>query len=286
MIAQIANLFTDFSRREHFACARGLNCHGRIPLAGAPPKQKKDSEVSMFERSLVVSGLQTVSATKRWTMVGSTALQVAIAATLIVIPLFHPERMAAHIEAPIVFTPPPPKPPLPVERVVVSNVQASTVPSLPVTVRRLTPVFEHSAATADQEAQPAIAKIGDGMMTGTVGDALGEVSRSGPAVSMAPTKPPQKIHVSAGVTAGMLLAPIRPVYPAIARASHVSGAVVVEAVISKTGTIESLHVTSGPEMLRSAALDAIRAARYRPYLLNGEPTEVQTTITVNFTFES
>jgi hypothetical protein len=46
MIAQIANLFTDFSRREHFACERGLNCHGRIPLAGAPPKQKKDSEVS------------------------------------------------------------------------------------------------------------------------------------------------------------------------------------------------------------------------------------------------
>jgi protein TonB len=76
---------------------------------------------------------------------------------------------------------------------------------------------------------------------------------------------------------------IQPIYPVIARAAHISGSVVVEAVISKAGTIESFHVVSGPEMLRAAALDAIRPARYRPFLLNGEPTEVQTTITVNFT---
>jgi protein TonB len=82
--------------------------------------------------------------------------------------------------------------------------------------------------------------------------------------------------------AGMLLSPIRPVYPVIAKAAGVSGTVVVEAVISKSGTIESLHVISGPGMLREAALDAIRSARYQPFRLNGEPTEVQTTITVNF----
>jgi protein TonB len=56
----------------------------------------------------------------------------------------------------------------------------------------------------------------------------------------------------------------------------------VEAVISSSGTVESLKVISGPELLRAAALDALRAARYRPYLLNGQPTEVQTTYTVNF----
>jgi protein TonB len=80
----------------------------------------------------------------------------------------------------------------------------------------------------------------------------------------------------------MLIAPIRPVYPVIAKAAHVEGTVVVEAVISRKGTIESLRVVSGPQMLQSAALDAIREARYRPFRLNGEPTEVQTTITVNF----
>jgi periplasmic protein TonB len=80
----------------------------------------------------------------------------------------------------------------------------------------------------------------------------------------------------------MLIVPIRPVYPMIAKAARVEGPVVVEAIISRTGTIESLHVVSGPQMLQSAALDAIREARYRPYRLNGEPTEVQTRITVNF----
>jgi protein TonB len=80
----------------------------------------------------------------------------------------------------------------------------------------------------------------------------------------------------------MLLAPIRPVYPAIARAARVEGTVVVEAVISRAGRIESLRVVSGPAMLQRAAMDAIREARYRPYRLNGEPTEVETTITVNF----
>ena len=80
----------------------------------------------------------------------------------------------------------------------------------------------------------------------------------------------------------MLLSPIRPLYPPIAKAAGISGTVVVEAIISKAGTIESLHVISGPEILRAAALDAIQAARYRPYQLNGEPIEIQTTITVNF----
>ncbi|WP_433964928.1 energy transducer TonB [Tunturiibacter gelidiferens] len=90
------------------------------------------------------------------------------------------------------------------------------------------------------------------------------------------------ISVSSGVSQGLLIAPIRPAYPAIARAAHVEGTVVVEAVISRSGTIDNLHVLSGPVMLQNAAMDAIRAARYRPYRLNGEAVDVQTTITVNF----
>jgi len=80
----------------------------------------------------------------------------------------------------------------------------------------------------------------------------------------------------------MLLSPITPIYPPIAKAAGVSGTVVVEAIISRSGGIESLSVVSGPPLLREAALNAIRTARYRPYLLNGEPTEIQTTFTVNF----
>ena len=76
--------------------------------------------------------------------------------------------------------------------------------------------------------------------------------------------------------------PIQPVYPVIARTAGVQGTVVLEATISTAGRIESLQVVSGPPMLRGAARDAVEVARYRPYKLNGQPTEVQTTITVVF----
>jgi protein TonB len=84
--------------------------------------------------------------------------------------------------------------------------------------------------------------------------------------------------------AGQIVSKTAPVYPAIARAAHVSGVVVLHAVISKTGAIESLSVVSGPEMLRASAVAAVQAWKYKPYLLNGDPTEVETTITVNFSF--
>jgi protein TonB len=83
--------------------------------------------------------------------------------------------------------------------------------------------------------------------------------------------------------AGMLLLKTQPVYPPIAKAARVQGTVVLQATISKTGSIENLHVISGPAMLQQAALDAVRSWRYRPYLLSNEPVEVETTVNVIFT---
>jgi protein TonB len=82
--------------------------------------------------------------------------------------------------------------------------------------------------------------------------------------------------------AGLLLNKIQPVYPRIAVISHTEGTVVVTATIDKDGRIVGLQVVSGPPMLRGSAVDAVKEARYRPFLLNGEPTEVVTTVTVNF----
>ncbi len=80
----------------------------------------------------------------------------------------------------------------------------------------------------------------------------------------------------------VLIQKIQPTYPPIAKAARVSGTVILQATISKSGTIENLQVVSGPAMLQQAALDAVRSWRYRPYLLNNEPVEVQTTINVIF----
>ncbi len=104
-----------------------------------------------------------------------------------------------------------------------------------------------------------------------------------PVVKVAPPKGPTR--VSSGVDLRSRRSPAQtPVYPPIARAAHVSGAVVLHAIISKEGTIKNLTVISGPEMLKSSALEAVQNWRYKPYLLNGEPTEVDTQITVNFNF--
>jgi protein TonB len=81
---------------------------------------------------------------------------------------------------------------------------------------------------------------------------------------------------------GDLIRKIQPAYPPIARSARIQGAVVLQAVISKMGTIENLRVLSGHPMLTSAAIDAVRQWRYRPYVLNGEPVEVETQITVHF----
>jgi protein TonB len=81
---------------------------------------------------------------------------------------------------------------------------------------------------------------------------------------------------------GQIITRTQPVYPPIAKAAHVSGTVVLHAIISKTGTIENLTAISGPAMLQGSAIDAVRQWRYKPYLLNGDPPEVDTTITVNF----
>jgi protein TonB len=73
-----------------------------------------------------------------------------------------------------------------------------------------------------------------------------------------------------------------PVYPPIAVAARVEGTVILQATIAKAGTIENLRVVSGPAMLQQAALDAVKNWVYRPYLLDGEPVEVETTVNVVF----
>ena len=100
----------------------------------------------------------------------------------------------------------------------------------------------------------------------------------------APARPaaPQTIRVSSGVTQGLMLHKVDPVYPAAAKQAGVQGSVVLGAIISTEGTIKDLHVISGDALLSPAAIDAVKKWRYKPYLLKGEPVEVQTTVVVNF----
>ena len=237
----------------------------------------------MFENSLVVSQVNRTSTTQRWTAFASMGLQFAIASLIIALPLLHPEKLALRIESPHILVPPPPRPPVPIEHVQPASASSGMTASAATQIRAASPILP--SLLPQIEDSPAISQIPfamgatDGLPRGLgVGDAT-----HGPHIAVAPLRTANgPVRVSSGVSAGMLIAPIRPVYPNIARIARVEGTVVVEAIISRTGTIDSLRVVRGPVMLQQAALDAIRTARYQPYRLNGNPTEVETTISVNF----
>lgn len=240
----------------------------------------------MFEGCLVESRGMAVSSTQRWTALGSLTFQLAVAGLLIAIPLVRPQALPTVSVAPQLELPLPMKPPVPVVQTRTAGGSATTM-SVPAAAPQIAAtqrfVFPRPGDLSDPGAPVSLLPIGmgtDGMGSLAALSAVG--SGPGPGVSVVRERAPGMVHVSGGVTEGMLLAPIQPVYPAIAKAAGKQGAVVMEAVISKAGRIESLRVVSGPEMLRRAAVDAVQAARYRPYLLSGVPTEVQTTITVVF----
>ncbi len=100
--------------------------------------------------------------------------------------------------------------------------------------------------------------------------------------NVADSSAPKRVRVSSGVSAGLLIHKVRPVYPEEARRAHIQGTVLLQAEISKDGRIANLRLISGPPELASAAIAAVQQWRYRPYLLMGNPVEVETQIQVNF----
>jgi protein TonB len=120
-----------------------------------------------------------------------------------------------------------------------------------------------------------------GVPGGTTGGVIGGlVTSTAPPPSVAKPVGPKK--VSSGVMEGNLLKRIDPPYPSMAKIAHIQGDVVLQATISKQGAIENLRGVSGHPILIQAAMEAVRQWRYKPYELNGEPVEVETTVTVRF----
>jgi len=97
----------------------------------------------------------------------------------------------------------------------------------------------------------------------------------------APT--PSRVRVSSGVVQGLLIHQVAPVYPPDARRQHIEGTVLLQAIIDREGRISDLKLISGPKELADAAIGAVQQWRYKPYLFNGQPMEVDTQIQVNFT---
>ncbi len=144
----------------------------------------------------------------------------------------------------------------------------------------------------EEEAPPAITGgvvggIPGGIPGGQLGGVIGGIISSTPTATFIPKlEPVKRVRVSQGVTKGMVLRKVEPAYPKLGLAARITGVVLLKAIISKEGEIKELQVVSGHPILVPAAIDAVRQWRYRPYLLNGEPVEVETNISVTFQIAS
>ena len=98
-------------------------------------------------------------------------------------------------------------------------------------------------------------------------------------------KAPKQLTVSSEKMSHNLLNKVVPVYPPAAKKAKIQGKVVLDAVIGTDGNVENLRVISGPQELQQSALDAVRQWTYKPYLLNGDPVEVETTINIIYNLE-
>ncbi len=237
----------------------------------------------MFSESLVESS-PLIRSRNRLPALISIGLQVALVATLVLIPMLHPEVLPlAGSKLTDLAPPPAPVPPPPVVRPRVVTTTSSTAPSAPAAPSRAAEAVRSLLnLTGPAVETPVYAASNINLAPANSAIPVG-LAPASPNVSVAP-KPglSHPLTVSSGVIAGMLLAPIRPDYPVIARATRTEGTVIIQAIIAKDGRIQSAHVVSGPVMLQSAALEAVRSARYHPYLLNGQLTEVETSISIIF----
>jgi len=244
----------------------------------------------MFEDSLIESGGRFGKKRRGATTFVSFALQACLLGVLILIPLIYTEALPKQqLMGFLVAPPPPPPPPPPPAAAPVVKVEKIVSEIDQGALRTPTKIPEKVKMIKEEETPPPTAGIGGvvggvpgGVPGGQMGGVIGGIISSTP-VAVPKVATPQRVRVSQGVSQGLLVHQVKPTYPALARQARIQGQVVLQAVIAKDGTIQNLHMVSGHPMLAPAAIDAVKQWRYKPYFLNGEPVEVETQITVNFT---
>jgi periplasmic protein TonB len=242
----------------------------------------------MFD-DLVVSSANPKRTNSVWTVALSTIIQFAIVIVMILIPLIYTEALPKQMLTTFLVAPapppPPPPPPVAVQRIVkpvarlIHNGQMMAPTVIPKRVEMI----------KEEELPPDIGNVGvvggvpGGIAGGSAGGVLGGIiGGAGSGMPPPPKAAPSRIRVGGNVQAAALVRKVDPVYPPIAKTAHVSGTVVLHAIIGKDGSVQNLEYVSGPGLLMKSALDAIKQWRYKPTMLNGEPVEVDTTISVVF----
>jgi protein TonB len=215
---------------------------------------------------------------------------------MMIMPLAFPEALPkAQLLTFLVAPPPPPPPPPPAAEVqrVVRQIQTDMLNTGQ--LRTPTRIPQRVQMIREEDAPPPMPSVGGvvggvpgGIPGGQLGGVIGGIVNATSNASIPKFIPvtPQRVRISQGVTRGLLIQKVEPQYPTLARSARVQGDVVLSAIIDTNGQITNLQLVSGHPMLVPAAIAAVKQWRYKPYLLNGQPVEVETTITVIFSLSS
>jgi protein TonB len=235
----------------------------------------------MFEDSTFETMGRIHTRSRGW-MMATFAFNSSILLALVIIPIMHPEMLSQITNAIRMEAPAPVEEQRPVVRTEQVPSAPSEMPNGAIQAPRQIP--DKLWIPTTQEPPSSVGPIDLGGGPSVMAGPDNPFGR-GTNPDVRPAAPAATQHVSSGVMQGMLVYKVIPTYPAVAQVTRTSGTVVLQATISRTGTIENLRVVSGPALLRQAALDAVKQWRYRPYLLNGQPVEVETAVNVQFTLD-
>jgi len=231
----------------------------------------------MFEQTLLQSEVRFTWRRTATVLVGF-ALPALLVGILIMIPVSKPHvRPKSRPQLQTVLVAPPP--------LSAPGVTKPVRAKLPDQVLR-TPVKIPKTQEAPPPPPPTLGVVNGtpgGLPGGQLSGIVGAMASPLPPLAKPHAATPQRVPVSQGVVGALLVHQVMPRYPPSALHKHIQGAVVLDAVISKDGRIDNLRVVQGDPVLVAAATDAVKQWKYKPYILDGQPVEVETIITVNFT---
>lgn len=228
---------------------------------------------------------------RRWTVMLSAALQTAGVLVVILTPLVYTHALPTSVLsrtplAPYLAPPPEQAPPVHVANqpaqsnggVWIHVPESFTTPGRPSPGRHVIDFHNSMSASPDD-----VGPLGPFIVGPAPGPlSLGPVGPAGPPTPPAPDTSHKRIKMGGQVEAARLISHPDPIYPYLAREAGIQGDVMLHAIISTDGRILELRVVTGSPLLVRAAVEAVQQWRYQPTLLNGEPVEVETTITVSF----
>ena len=243
----------------------------------------------MFEDSLIESGGRLKTKRGTTTLI-SFLFQAVLVGVLVLIPLIFTEALPKTQLMTFLVAPPPPPPPPPPPAAapvrVVKQVQSDLVNGqlrTPTKIpQKVQMIKEEDAPPPEMSTGGVVGGVPGGVPGGSMGGVIGGIIGSTP-VAVPKVATPTRVRVSLGVSQGLLIKRVQPNYPPLARQARIQGTVLLQAEISKDGTIENLRLISGHPMLAPSAIEAVKQWRYKPYMLNGEPVAVETQVQVNFT---